>query len=89
MKIDDFRKLTTLQKRTMLLAMHVRNQMEDFHSEHLDDSQMKELNQIIRQAIYEGLQLFEPQNKQAKAEEVAWLMLMIPDYWEVPTSKPK
>jgi hypothetical protein len=84
MKIDDFRKLTTIQKRTMLLAMHVRNQMEDFHSEYLDDNQMKELNQIIRQAIYEGLQLFEPQNKQAKAEEVAWLMLMIPDYWEVP-----
>lgn len=39
----------------MLIAIAVRNEMEDFHCEHLTDSQMKELNPIIRNAIVTAL----------------------------------
>ena len=37
------------------LAMAVRNAMEGFHTEHLTDKQMKELNPIVRNAIFTGL----------------------------------
>jgi hypothetical protein len=42
-------------KMTMLIALSVRNEMEDFHCKHLSDEQMKELNPIIRQGIYNML----------------------------------
>lgn len=34
------------------IAAYVRMHMEDFHHKHLSDEQMKELNPIIRNAIY-------------------------------------
>ena len=43
------------QDMAKFLAMLVRNGMEDFHHNHLSDEQMKELNPIIRNAIYTGL----------------------------------
>ena len=39
----------------MLIAAVVRNSMEDFHCKYLSDAQMKELNPIIRNAIYTAL----------------------------------
>ena len=39
----------------MYVAIVVRNAMEDFHCEHLTDEQMKELNPIIRNAIYTAM----------------------------------
>jgi len=60
------------------LAIVVRNQMENFHCKHLSDAQMKELNPIIRNAIYTALvQLIE--NRDAM---VAYAQLYIPPYWE-------
>jgi hypothetical protein len=44
-----------LQTWAEVIAMHVRNEMEEFHCQHLSDAQMKELNPIIRKAIYETL----------------------------------
>ena len=44
------------QEIAMFLAMVVRNAMEDFHAKHLSDEQMRELNPIVRNAIYTGLQ---------------------------------
>ena len=40
---------------SFIVAMNIRNAMEHFHSKHLSDEQMKELNPIIRQAIYDIL----------------------------------
>ena len=41
-----------LNHRAKAIAAYVRYCMEDFHVEHLSDKQMKELNPIIRNAIY-------------------------------------
>lgn len=41
-----------LNFRAKAIAAYVRYNMEDFHSEHLSNKQMKELNPIIRNAIY-------------------------------------
>jgi hypothetical protein len=46
---------TSLQQWTNIVAVNVRNRMENFHCQHLTDDQMKELNPIIRNAIYEAL----------------------------------
>jgi hypothetical protein len=47
---------------------------------------MKELNQIIRQAIYDALGVID--NKANSTEDVesagAWLVARVPDYWEIP-----
>jgi hypothetical protein len=59
MKEEPFEKLTWRQKEALVVAMHVRNSMEDFHCEHLSDDQMKELNPIIREGILEGLTQWE------------------------------
>ena len=41
------------------IAIVVRNAMEDFHCKHLSDEQMKELNPIIRNAIYTALYAYD------------------------------
>lgn len=47
-----FEKLDPITKMSLLISMYIRNEMEDFHEKHLSDEQMKELNPIIRQAVY-------------------------------------
>lgn len=89
MRHQEFNKLTQVQQITLLIAMHVRNEMEDFHIEHLSDAQMKQLNPIIRQAIFDIVSLInkrpetEDDQKNA-AQEIDWLIKMMPDYWEIP-----
>ena len=61
-----------------LIAIVVRNQMEDFHCKHLSDTQMKEINQIIRNAIYTAL-VHLKDNPDAI---MAYARLYIPPYWE-------
>lgn len=68
------------------LAMCVRNAMEDFHCSHLSDDQMKELNPIVRNAIFTGLHHLRKAtagNTNSK-DFVSWIMNMIPNYWEDP-----
>jgi hypothetical protein len=43
------------QQITLLIAMQVRNSLEDFHVSHLSNDQMKELNRTIRQGIFDAL----------------------------------
>lgn len=43
------------QKIAMYIAMAIRNEMEDFHCKYLSDEQMKELNPIIRNAVFTAL----------------------------------
>jgi hypothetical protein len=73
-----------------LVAMEVRNAMEDFHCEHLSDSQMAILNPIIRNAIMTALEMHEQAyiyGDLVALESVSWTLRMIPDYWEKPESE--
>lgn len=88
-RYQEFNKLTQAQQITLLIAMHVRNEMEDFHVEHLSDAQMKQLNPIIRQAIFDIVSLTSKQpeteaDQKKAAQAIDWLVKMVPDYWEIP-----
>jgi hypothetical protein len=88
MNIVRFNQLTRRQQATLLIAMQIRNSMEDFHVKHLTDLQMKELNPIIRQAVYQALGLIlgpTPEQREGSDQSIAYLVAMIPDYWEIPT----
>jgi hypothetical protein len=61
-----------------LIAAIVRRQMEDFHCKYLSDEQMKELNPIIRNAIYTALVRIE-ENPDAMS---MYYNFFVPDYWE-------
>lgn len=89
-----FDSLTAKEKLSLLIAMHIRNKMEDFHCDHLSDDQMKELNPIIRKAVLESLIYSEESEKVVEAGipkdkiekwtfSVGLLIRMIPDYWEL------
>jgi hypothetical protein len=80
------KRLTADQQMAVLIAMHVRDRMEDFHHKHLSNAQMKELNPIIRNAIYDALTIFKRWNQgDAHARQMLnWLSLRVPAYWEPP-----
>ena len=70
---------------TKYLAIVIWNFMEDFHCKYLSDEQMKELNPIIRNAIYTAFYASENRNRSRKAKQfVEYHTSMIPDYWEEP-----
>jgi hypothetical protein len=79
---------SSLQVWTKLIAMTVRNEMEDFHVEHLSDEQMKALNPIIRTAIFKTLRHIwllkngADSQRTISIQHLYFQMLMIPDYWE-------
>ena len=56
--IDENAKPERFIKAAMLMALHIRNEMEDFHCRYLSDSQMRQLNPKIRQGLFEGLVIF-------------------------------
>ncbi len=65
------------------VAMVIRNAMEDFHCKYLSDEQMKELNPIIRNAVYTTSYAFDHMHLSGKAERyIIHNLSMIPDYWE-------
>ena len=69
----------------LYIAMVVRNAMEDFHVKHLSDAQMKELNPIIRNAVYTALRALSLAKKSEMARNyVGFQLQLIPDYWEEP-----
>lgn len=84
-----------LQRWSTIIAMNCRNKMENFHCEHLTDDQMKELNPIVRNAIYEALHsLFlvghgknESQRMYGAMQVHHWLNRS-PSYWESPDLLP-
>ena len=76
---------STMRYYTKYLAIVIRNTMEDFHHKYLSDEQMKELNPIIRNAIYTALYAIENQDRFSRAKEyVRYHSSMIPKYWEEP-----
>jgi hypothetical protein len=69
----------------MLIAIAVRNEMEDFHCQYLTDSQMKELNPIIRNAIVTALYATGNYSEdEASRKWVNFQSMLIPEYWEEP-----
>src|SRR5438105_4942449 len=80
----------SLQLWTKLIAMNVRNAMENFHCENLTDEQMKILNPIIRKGIYEALRAMRMSLNGTKDQRligysnVAYWLSMIPECWEDP-----
>lgn len=73
------------QQHVLIIAMQVRNALEEFHIANLSDAQMKVLNQTIRYAIDNAVELTETLDSNAtKQRGYAWLVEMIPDYWEIP-----
>lgn len=68
-----------------LIAMAVRNAMEDFHCANLTDAQMNELNPIVRNAIYTVLYACEHHEFEEWCERYLEAQRrLIPGYWEEP-----
>lgn len=61
------------------IAAYVRMNIEDFHSEHLSDKQMKELNPLIRNAIFS---FWEDWDSGRIGKIWGVRMLNCPEYWE-------
>jgi hypothetical protein len=67
------------------IAIVVRNAMEDFHCKHLSDEQMKELNPIVRNAIYTAIYAYENHQQSDPSKQfVEYHLMSIPKYWEEP-----
>jgi hypothetical protein len=80
------KKETELKLKALLIAMAVRNEMDDFRAEHLTDAQMAILNPLIRNAIYGMLHLFEGMSHDRRAIlMLAEVNASIPEYSEMPT----
>ncbi|OHB58801.1 MAG: hypothetical protein A2Y12_00165 [Planctomycetes bacterium GWF2_42_9] len=74
-----------LKLHTMFIAMVIRNAMEDFHCKYLSDAQMKELNPIIRNAVFTALYAQQTMLKSERSLDfVNSNIEMVPNYWEQP-----
>lgn len=61
------------------IAAYVRMNMEDFHHKHLSDAQMKELNPLIRNAIY----TFLVNERNGDTMDISFVCnLNLASYWE-------
>jgi hypothetical protein len=76
--------LVVLEFVAKCLALSVRNNIENFHVKHLTDEQMKELNPLIRNAIYSHFIMLSKAKKGDKfcKELLKTLERSIPTYWE-------
>ena len=71
------------------IAAVVRDAMEDFHSRHLSNEQMAQLNPLIRNAIYTALYTLDSvTNCDASARFMEEHAKRIPSYWEAPVLLP-
>ena len=74
-----------MKSHSKYISIVIRNAMEDFHSKHLSDAQMKELNPLIRNAVYTALYTMHYCNDSVRAKQfVDSQVEMIPGYWEEP-----
>ena len=71
-----------IQAMTKFIAMNIRNEIEDFHCEHLNDDQMAELNPLIRAGIAKALYLSSNSSNKKYFDIMADIVKMIPEYWE-------
>lgn len=67
------------------IAIVIRNAMEDFHVGHLSDVQMRQLNPLIRNAIFTALHAARHMARLPGAKAfVECQTRLIPSYWEAP-----
>lgn len=77
--------ITGMKTFAKYIAIVVRKAMEDFHWKHLSDMQMKELNPIIRNAIYSAIYAYETQKHSGLSMQfVDYHFMSIPKFWEEP-----
>ena len=82
---DKFPDANKDQLTALYIAMVVRNAMEEFHGKYLSDTQMAELNPIIRNAIYTALYAMDHRHTNQQAREyMKHHIQAIPTYWELP-----
>jgi hypothetical protein len=67
-----------------ITAHVVRNEMEDFHVKNLTDDQMKELNPIIRNAIYTAIYALKHYDRPYAEAFLHLHEIAVPSYWERP-----
>lgn len=78
-----------IKKISKIIAHEVRNNMEDFHAENLSDKQMRQLNPIVRDAIYNSLTALVNYDKnQGFKNFIDYHVLALPDDWEDPKLYP-
>jgi len=78
--------LKGLEFASKLISMYVRNELEDFHVQNIPDNKMKELNRLIRNAVFTALRSIH-ESKLGDEKATAFLEFnrkMIPPYWEKP-----
>ncbi len=69
----------------MFIAIVIRNAMEHFHVKHLSDAQMRELNPIIRNAVFTALHALRNASRSDGVRSyVQYQSKHIPAYWEEP-----
>ena len=74
-----------MKAQTKFISIVIRNFMEDFHWKHLTDDQMRELNPIIRNAVYAALYSSCYYKQSDKVNRfLEYHASMIPAYWEDP-----
>jgi hypothetical protein len=74
-----------LRMQATYVAIVVHKAMADFHLKHLSDEQMKELNPVIRNAIFTALYAEETLCQSERSKEfVKYHWELIPPYWEEP-----
>jgi len=79
------RAIKGMQEFSKYVAIVIRNAMEAFHCQHLSDTQMKELNLIIRNAVYTAMYAYESSEKSEMSKRfMEYHLLSIPKYWEPP-----
>jgi ribonuclease HIII len=84
-KMSDPKVIQGMKDYAKYIAIVVRNAMEDFHCKHLTDEQMKELNPIIRNAIYTAIYTYETHKQSDLSKHfVDYHFMSIPKYWEEP-----
>lgn len=74
-----------VQEQALYIAKVVRDNMEDFHREHLSDAQMQDLNPIIRNAVCTALHAVATYEEYESSKRfVEETVKSIPNYWEHP-----
>jgi len=67
------------------VAMVVRLAMDDFHRQHLSDEQMRQLNPVIRDAVFTAIYACQTSGQCPQSKYfVDYHRAMIPRYWEEP-----
>jgi len=71
------------QGAALAIASYVRNEMEDFHCEHLSDEQMAQLNPIIRNAIGTAIYALTKYSENETCQSlIDHARRFVPHYWE-------